>query len=307
MKISLSRKTAEKRRYIELELYIMLLLPLAFLTLFKLVPLFWQLVAFQDYNIFKGIRGSEWVGLKHFRRLIQDPGFLRVARNTFLISVYRLVILFPMPIIVALMFNEMRCITAKKLLQTSVYLPHFISWVVASAMITSLLQFNGGLINEMLVSLGINKINFLSEKSLFRTILVVTAGWKDIGWNSIIYLAAITGIDPALYEAAEIDGAGRFRCIWHITLSGIQSTIVVLLLIRIGNMMASNMEQVIVLYNPLVYETGDVIDTYVYRTGITQMDYSFPTAVGLFNSVISCLLLVGANWTSRKLLNKGLW
>ena len=127
MKISLSRKTAEKRRYIELELYIMLLLPLAFLTLFKLVPLFWQLVAFQDYNIFKGIRGSEWVGLKHFRRLIQDPGFLRVARNTFLISVYRLVILFPMPIIVALMFNEMRCITAKKLLQTSVYLPHFIS------------------------------------------------------------------------------------------------------------------------------------------------------------------------------------
>ncbi len=288
-------------------LYVMMLPPLAMIALFKIAPMAWLVSAFQNYNIFGGLWGSEWVGLAHFERMFASAEFRRVVWNTLVISVYRLVVLFPAPILIALLLNELRMKKLKRIAQTAMYMPHFLSWVVAGAMITSLLQYNGGLVNELLRSLGIQPVNFLSQKSMFRTILVITAGWKDVGWNSIIYLAAITAIDPTLYEAAEIDGAGRLRQTWHITLSGISGTIIVVLLIRIGNMMASNMEQVLVLYNPLVYETGDVIDTYVYRNGIAKMDYSFPAAVGLFNSVINFALLFGANLFSRKVAGQSIW
>lgn len=289
------------------ELYLLLIPPLACILVFKLAPLAWLGMAFQDYNIFKGMLGSPFVGLKHFQRLFTDAGALNALINTLIISLYRFVVLFPAPIILALMLNEVRSRAYKRTIQTVVYLPHFLSWVVAGSMVLTLLQYNGGMVNELLLMLGFQPVNFLAEKSMFRSILVISSAWKDVGWNSILYLSAIMAIDPALYEAAEIDGAGRFRKIWHITMSGIADTIVVLMLLRIGSMMASNMDQVLMLYNPLVYETGDVIDTYVYRQGISKMEYSFSTAVGLFNSAVGFILLIIANFTSNRVSGRGIW
>lgn len=289
------------------ELYLLLVLPLAIVVIFKLTPLYWLKIAFLQYNPFKGISGSKYVGLAQFERIFTDMEALRAMRNTLIISLYRFVVLFPAPIILALMLNEVRSMGYKRTIQTIVYLPHFLSWVVAGSILITLLSYNGGLINELFRKWNITPVNFLSDKTKFRTILVVSAAWKDVGWNSILYLAAITGIDPMLYEAAEIDGAGRMRKIWSITLPGIADTIVVLMLIRIGSMMASNMDQVLMLYNPLVYETGDVIDTYVFRQGISKMEYSFSTAVGLFNSVVGFLLLVISNAISRKVADRSIW
>ena len=289
------------------ELYLLMLLPLVIIIIFKLAPLYWLRMAFLDYNPFKGLAGSKYVGLKHFNRIFSDMDALRAMRNTLIISFYRFAILFPAPIILAIMLNEVNSIRYKRTIQTVVYLPHFLSWVVAGSMLITLLSYNGGLVNELLRMFNIQPVNFLSDKTKFRTILVISAAWKDVGWNSILYLAAITGIDPVLYEAAEIDGAKRFRKIWSITLPGIANTIVVLMLIRIGNMMASNMDQVLMLYNPLVYETGDVIDTYVYRQGISKMEYSFSTAVGLFNSVVGFILLIISNAISRKVADRSIW
>ena len=289
------------------DLYLLLVIPLLFLVIFKLVPLFWLVMAFEDYTPFKGLAGSPFVGIKHFVRLLTDAEALRALRNTLIISLYRFVILFPLPIILALMLNELTFRAGKRIIQTIVYLPHFLSWVVAGAMVITLLSYNGGLVNEILRSFGSSPVDFLSDKHKFRTILVLSAAWKDAGWNSILYLAAITGIDPQLYEAAEIDGAGRFQKIKSVTLPGIADTVVVLMLLRIGSMMASNMDQVLMLYNPLVYETGDVIDTYVYRQGISKFEYSFSTAVGLFNSVVGFLLLIIANTTSNRVSDRGIW
>ena len=289
------------------ELYLLMLLPLAFIIVFKLTPLYWLRMAFLEYNPFKGIAGSKYVGLEQFKRIFSDMDALRAMRNTLIISLYRFAVLFPAPIILAIMLNEVGSMRYKRTIQTMVYLPHFLSWVVAGSMLITLLSYNGGLVNELLRMVNIPPINFLSDKTKFRSILVISAAWKDVGWNSILYLAAITGIDPLLYEAAEIDGAGRLRKIWSITLPGIADTIVVLMLIRIGNMMASNMDQVLMLYNPLVYETGDVIDTYVYRQGISKMEYSFSTAVGLFNSVVGFILLMISNAISRKVADRSIW
>ena len=289
------------------ELYLLMLLPLAIIFIFKLAPLYWLRMAIVNYNPFKGLAGSKYVGLEHFKRIFSDMDALRAMRNTLIISLYRFAVLFPAPIILAIMLNEVGSMRYKRTIQTLVYLPHFLSWVVAGSMLITLLSYNGGLVNELLRKLNIPPVNFLSDKTKFRTILVTSAAWKDVGWNSILYLAAITGIDPVLYEAAEIDGAGRLRKIWSITLPGIANTIVVLMLIRIGNMMASNMDQVLMLYNPLVYETGDVIDTYVYRQGISKMEYSFSTAVGLFNSVVGFILLIISNTISRKVADRSIW
>lgn len=289
------------------ELHLLMLLPLMIIVVFKLTPLYWLRMAFLEYNPFKGIAGSKYVGLLQFQRIFSDADALRAMRNTLIISLYRFAVLFPAPIILAILLNEVRSMRYKRTIQTMVYLPHFLSWVVAGSMLITLLSYNGGLVNELLRGLGLPPVNFLSDKTKFRSILVVSAAWKDVGWNSILYLAAITGVDPMLYEAAEIDGAGRLRKIWSVTLPGIADTIVVLMLIRIGGMMASNMDQVLMLYNPLVYETGDVIDTYVYRQGIAKMEYSFSTAVGLFNSVIGFILLVLSNAISRKVADRSIW
>ncbi|WP_328592609.1 ABC transporter permease [Paenibacillus cymbidii] len=265
------------------------------------------LIAFQDFNIFSGISGSTWVGLKHFQELLVSEEFRNVFRNTLLISLYKIVILFPIPIVIALFLNEVRHVLFKRSVQTIIYLPHFLSWVIISGLFVNLLSPSGGLVNEIIRKLGGQPIAFFMENAVFRSLVVFTAGWKESGWNAIIFIAAIAGIEQEQYEAAAIDGASRIRQMLHITIPGISSVIVLLLILRLGSVLEAGTEQILAMYNPIVYETGDVIGTFVYRIGLGKMDYSFSTAVGLFNSVVGFILIVLGNTASKKLTGRSIW
>jgi putative aldouronate transport system permease protein len=302
-------KAAERRRLMRRhwEMYVLLLPGLLFLLLFKYAPMYGIVIAFQDYNIFAGITGSDWVGTKYFEKLIHSEEFLQVFRNTLLISVYKIVILFPIPIAVALMLNEVRRVLFKRTVQTIIYLPHFLSWVIIAGLFVDILSPSGGFVNKVIVSLGGQPIIFLMDNDYFRSVVVFTAGWKEIGWNAIIFIAAIAGIEQEQYEAASIDGAGRIRQMFAITLPGIMPTIVLMFILRIGSLLDAGTEQILTLYNPVVYESGDVIGTFVYRVGLGKMDYSFSTAVGLFNSVVGFVLILVGNMLSKKLLNRSIW
>lgn len=289
------------------DLYLLLIPGLAMLILFRYVPMYGITIAFKDFNIFQGILKSPWAGLENFRRLFTTPDFFRIFRNTLLISCYKIVFNFPLPIIIAVCLNEMRCLKLKKTIQTVIYLPHFLSWVIVAGIFTSVLSTSSGIVNSIIRDFGGQPIPFLMSNRWFRSILVLTDGWKTMGWGSIIYIAAISGIDQELYEAAEIDGAGRLKKIWHITLPMLSSTIVLMLILRLGTIMVDGQEQVLMLYNPTVYETGDILTTYVYRMGIGKMDYSFSSAVGLLNSVISLFLVLSGNYISGKLTNRTIW
>lgn len=288
-------------------MYLLLIPGLAFLLLFKYTPMYGIVIAFQDFNIFGGISGSEWVGMAQFERLLQSDEFLQVLVNTLLISLYKITILFPIPIVIALMLNEVRRMFFKRTIQTIIYLPHFLSWVIISGLFLNILSPTGGIVNEIIRSFGGEPISFFTDNSLFRSLVVFTAGWKEIGWNAIVFIAAIAGIEQEQYEAAAIDGAGRIRQMWSISLPGILPTIVLMFILRIGSLLEAGTEQILTMYNPLVYETGDVIGTYVYRMGLGQQDYSFSTAVGLFNSAVGFLLIVIGNMLSRKFLNRSIW
>ena len=289
------------------DLYLLLIPGLAFLFIFKYTPMYGLLIAFQDYSIFRGIRESPWVGWKHFERLIESDQFVSVLSNTIIISLYKLVFLFPFPIIVAILLNELRKMMFKRVIQSIIYLPHFISWVIVSGLFVNLLSLNGGIVNTVIKKLGGEPIAFFMDPGVFRPLLVVTEGWKEVGWGTIVYLAAIASIDPQLYEAAKIDGANRLRQIWHITLPGIASTIVLMLILRLGNMLEAGTEQILVMYNPVVYNVADVIGTYVYRIGLGASDYSFSTAVGMFESVVGFILVVSGNWFCKKYLGRSIW
>ncbi|MFD0673174.1 ABC transporter permease [Cohnella sp. GCM10027633] len=289
------------------DLYLLLIPGLVFLFLFKYTPMYGIVIAFQDFNIFGGIGGSEWVGLDQFEKLMHSDDFFRVLTNTLLISLYKIVILFPIPIFVALVLNEVRRMFFKRTIQTIIYLPHFLSWVIISGLFVNILSPAGGLVNEAIRALGGEPISFLSSNDWFRSVTVFTAGWKEIGWNAIIFIAAIAGIEQEQYEAAAIDGAGRIRQMISITLPGIMPTIILMLILRIGNLLEAGTEQILTMYNPLVYDTGDVIGTYVYRMGLGQQDYSFSTAVGLFNSAVGFLLIVIGNAMSKKFLGRSIW
>ena len=288
------------------DLYLMLVPGLVLILLFHYLPMYGASIAFKDFNLMKGIIGSPWVGLKHFEALFQAREFNRILRNTILISVYRLVFQFPLPIILALLINEVRHAFFKRTVQTLTYLPHFLSWVIVGSLVIELLSPRSGLVNDALAVAGLGPVT-LMDKNLFPGILVASQTWKEVGWSAIVYLAAVTGISPQLYEAAIVDGANKWQQVRHITLPGIQSTIVFILLLRISALMVTDVEQVLMLYNPLVYETGDVIGTFVYRVGLGQMKYSFTAAVGLFQSVIGFVLLVVANSLSRKYAETGMW
>lgn len=288
------------------DLYLMLLPGLIAIIIFHYLPMYGITIAFKDFNLAEGITRSPWVGLKHFESLVQAREFKRVFRNTILINIYRLVFQFPIPIILALLINEVSHMFFKRMVQTISYLPHFLSWAIVGALVIDLLSPSKGLINEILKSSGMSPIT-LMDKRFFRSILVASQTWKEAGWSAIIYLAAISSIDPQLYEAAVVDGASKWRQIWHITLPGIRSTIVFIILLRISAIVATDVEQVLMLYNPVVYEVGDVIGTYVYRVGLGQMRYSYTTAVGLFQSVIGFVLLVIANYLSRKYAETSIW
>lgn len=290
----------------------MLVPGLFFLIVYKFLPLYGITIAFKDYSIFAGsnpidaIAKSPWVGLKHFDRLFSSSQFVKVLLNTLIINGYKILFLFPIPIICAIMLNEIRNVAYRKLAQTAIYVPYFFSWVIVFGIFYSLLG-TYGIVNSALAALGYERISFFSDTNVFRGLLVFTEGWKEVGWNTVIYLAAITAIDPTLYEAARVDGAGKLRQIWNITLPGLAPTIVLMLILKVGYILETGFEQILVFYNATVYDVADVIQTYVYRMGLGQADFSLGTALGLFNSVVAFILIVGANTVCKKLLNRSIW
>ena len=293
-------------------LYVMLLPGFLFLFLYKLPSYYGLTIAFKDFSMFLGnnpleaIALSDWVGFSHFQRLLMNEDFLLVLKNTLVISLMKIVFLFPVPIVTAIMLNEIRSSLYKRLSQTFIYIPYFFSWVLVFGMFYSIIG-TYGLVNQLIGYLGMKPLQVFTNSGAFRGLLVLTEGWKENGWNAIIYLAAISAIDPTLYEAARVDGAGKFMQIRHITLTGLFPTIVLMLIIRVGHILQAGFEQILVMYNPTVYDVADVIETYVYRVGMGQMDFSLGTALGLFNGVVALILIVGANAVSRKLLSRSIW
>lgn len=297
------RKTIERDKY----LYLLILPVLAYYVIFHYVPMYGIIIAFKKFQPLKGILGSAWVGFRYFEEFFSAPYFWRLLKNTLLLSFYSLVWGFPAPILFALLLNELRHKLFKKLVQTVSYLPHFISIVVIAGMVVSFTGLREGIVNQALVLLGFEPINFMAEPGWFRTIFVGSGIWQGFGWGSIIYLAAIAGIDPQLYEAAEMDGAGRWKRMWHITIPCLIPTIIIMFIMQMGSLMDVGVEKVLLLSNPLTYDTSDVISTFVYRRGVLNQDYSFATAVGLFNNVINLILLVSVNTLSRRLSQSSLW
>ncbi len=285
-----------------------LLIPsVVWFVVFRYYPMYGVIVAFKDYRLLKGILGSPWVGLAYFERLFRSPEFLSVFGNTLLISLYRLVFEFPMPIILALLLNEVVHDRYKRVVQTFSYLPHFISWVVIGGFIRMILSPTSGIVNYLIGLVGIAPVNFMVEPGFFRPLVILSGIWKTVGWGSILYLASITNIDPQLYEASFMDGANRFQQAMHITLPALVPVIVILFLLRIGQMMNAGFDQIFNLYNPLVYSVGDIIDTYAYRVGLVDFDYSYSTAISLFKNVLGLGLLVLTNAVTKRFSEYGIW
>jgi len=291
-------------------LYLMLALPMAFFIIFRYVPMSNIVIAFKDYSIFRGVwsKESAWVGLYWFDRAFASAGFWGAMRNTLLLNFLDLVIGFPAPIILALILNELVFKKYKKVTQTIIYLPHFLSWIIVSSIASRLLSRQTGVINVFLVEyFNITPINFLMDKGKWIATYILFGVWKEMGWGTIIYLAAITGINPELYEAAEVDGAGRWRKLWNVTLPGIRSTIVVLLIMNIGRILGSEFDRPYTMANSVVMEVADVLSTLVYRVGIKSFQFSLTAAIGVFQSVICVIFLVGANMMAKKFGERGIW
>jgi putative aldouronate transport system permease protein len=276
-------------------LMLMFLPGFAFILLFNYGPIYGVQIAFKDFNISKGIWGSDWVGLKHFISFFTVPDNLRLLKNTVIISVLKLVFSFPAPIILAIMINEIGNRSFKRVVQTISYLPHFISWVIIAGIVTAVLSPSTGVINIIMKALGGRPIYFMTNSTWFRPVLVITNIWKEIGWSSVIYLAALSGVDPQLYEAAMIDGSSRMQRVRHITLPSILSVVAIILILSMANILNAGFDQVFNMYNPSVYGVSDIIDTYVYRVGIGQMQFSFTTAMGLFKSLVGLVMVVIVN------------
>ena len=289
------------------DLYLIMVPGILFFLLYKYLPMWGIVIAFQDFSVFSGVLNSEWVGLKHFERMFEAKEFYNIFSNTLLISLYKLFWGFPAPIIVALLLNEIRNATYKRTIQTIIYLPHFLSWVIIGGIMMNLLAPSPGIINTFIEFLGFESIHFLTDDSWFRSVLVGSDLWKSVGWGTILYLAALSGIDPQLYEAATVDGATKWQLTKYITLPSLLPTIVVLFILQMSSVLEVGFEQVFILISPLVYDVGDVIETYVYREGIVQGQFSYTTAVGLFKSIIALVLVVGANKLAKKIGQNGLW
>ncbi|MWV46090.1 ABC transporter permease subunit [Paenibacillus sp. HJL G12] len=287
-------------------LYIMMLPVIAYYLIFHYAPMYGALIAFKDYSPMKGILGSNWVGLKHFQDFFGSYYFLRVLKNTVLISLYTLVFEFPAPILLALLINEVRKKKFKRVVQTVTYMPYFISLVVICGIITDFTNADG-LINRLFMFLGYDGQAMLQKPELFRPIYVLSEIWQRIGWESIIYIAALMSIDLEQYEAARIDGASRIKQMLYVTLPGLLPTIMIMFILRMGNLLNVGFEKIILLYNPVTYETADVISSFVYRKGLLEFGWSYSSAVGLFNSVINLVLLITANAISRRVSQNSLW
>ncbi|WP_238178267.1 ABC transporter permease [Paenibacillus contaminans] len=286
----------------------LLLLPgLVYFIVYKYVPMLGNIIAFQDYSPFTGFLNSEWVGLKHFAKIFKDQEVIRVLWNTLFLSFLQIAIAFPVPILFSLMLNELRNERFKRVIQSIIYLPHFLSWVVVIGIVTIFLKTEG-LVNKLLHLLfGMEAISFLQEPGWFLPLIVLEGIWKEAGWGTIIFLAALAGVNPSLYEAAIVDGASRWRQIWHITLPAIRGTIVILLILRLGHVLDSGFEQIFLMLNPFTMKVGNVLDTYVYFKGIQQADFSFGTAVGLFKGIVGLVLIVLANRLAKKFGEEGVF
>ncbi len=288
-------------------LYLMILPGALFFIIFKYAPMFGLSLAFQDYSPYQGFAGSPWVGFKHFERLFADPVFWTIFRNTLILFFLNTVVYFPVPIILALMMNEVGKLVFKRFVQTMIYIPHFMSWVIIVSISFVMLTQDGGVVNEFLTKIGHDKVNFLLSDVWFRPTYILQVIWREAGWGTILYLAAITAIDPQLYEAARMDGAGRFRQMWHITLPSIRGVIVVLLILRIGHMMDLDFEHVYLMLNSMNRNVAEIFDTYVYTTGLKQGQFSYSTAVGAFKSIVGLVMVIIANWIAKKLGEEGIY
>lgn len=294
------------RRY--WQLYAMMVLPILYFIVFKYLPMFGNVLAFRRYRPAMGPFGTEWVGFKYFEMFLKDPAFWRAFRNTFTISIMNLVINFPIPIIFAILLNEVRHVRFKKLVQTVSYMPRFISTVVVIAILQELLSPSSGLLNIFLQNVfGMEPIYFMNEPEYFRWLYVLTDTWQFTGWTAIIYLAAITGINSDLFEAAQIDGANRFKQIIHVTIPSILPTIMVMLILNVGRMLSLGFEKVLLMYTPSNSQVSDIIDTLVYRIGLYNQNYSYATAIGLFTGVIGVVLVSSSNAISKKLTGDGIY
>lgn len=288
-------------------LYIFLIPGLVSIYLFKLRPMYGLQIAFRNFSITKGIWGSDWVGLEHFRTLFKSVNFLRVLKNSIITSVLRLLWGFPFPIILALLLNEMKNEKYKKTLQTIMYLPHFISWVIVITMVTALLSKSNGVINTLIVAFGGEKIDFLTSTKWFRPVLISSSIWKEAGWGTVIYMAALAGVDVQLYEAAMIDGANRWQRLLHITVPCILGTVTIMLIMKMGDILSNGFEQIWLLQNAPNKEIAEVLETYSYQVGLREGRFSFATAIGFFQSVVGMVMVFLSNFLSKRMGGKGLW
>lgn len=308
------KKTSGYKKYFRSHaaLYMMMIPGLLYIVLFKLTPLYGVTIAFKDYKIFNGanafeaIANSEWVGFKNFMEIFHQPEFLRVLSNTFVIAFLKLVLLFPLPILLSLLSSELTWNRYKKMVQTVIYLPHFLSWIVVAGMAFHILGTTG-LVNQSLAAMGFGRINFLMDSHNFLWVLVGSDAWKEAGFNTVVYIAAIASINPDLYEAAQMDGAGRIQKMFHITLPNIMPTVLLMFILKVGKILEENFQQILVMYNPAVYDSADVIQTFVYRMGLGEMDFTMGVTVGLFNSVVSFALILLSNYMCKKVLKRSVW
>lgn len=289
------------------QLYVMLVPTILWLLIFLYKPMYGLQIAFKDYSIFRGVAGSPWIGLEHFQTLFNNDQFIRAVGNTIKISLYSLAFGFPVPILLALMFNEILNQTFKKTAQTIVYLPHFISSVIIAGIVITAFSPSSGIVNTVLGWFGMDAVYFLTKPEWFRPIFVGTTIWQEAGFQSIVYLAAIAGVSPTLYESATIDGASRWQMMWKITVPSIMSTIIIMLIIRIGNMLEVSFEMIILLYQPATYQTADVVNTFIYRQGVQGGQYDLAAAAGLFNAVVAFVLVMTANTISKRYSRTSLW
>ncbi|WP_261304769.1 ABC transporter permease [Paenibacillus andongensis] len=301
------RNSLAARLWKEKYLYLLLLPGLAYFIVYRYVPMLGNMIAFQDFSAFKGFLHSDWVGMKHFKKIFEDSEVIRVIWNTLYLSFLQIVFAFPFSILLSLMLNELRSEKLKRIIQSIIYLPHFLSWVVVVGIATVFLK-SEGIVNQLLSHVfGMQPIPFLQEPGWFMPLIVLEVIWKESGWGTIIFLAALSGVNPSLYEAAVVDGASRLRQIWHITLPAIRSTIVILLILRLGSVLDVGFEQIFLMINPFNREMGNVLDTFVYYKGIEQSDFSFATAVGLFKSFVGLILIVGANRLAKRFGEEGVF
>ncbi|MFI7702718.1 ABC transporter permease [Nonomuraea sp. NPDC049480] len=289
-------------------LYLMVLPGVVYFALFKYLPMYGITIAFQDFVPFLGYSGSPWVGFKHFQDLFTGPDFGRLMFNTLYLALLTVVFIFPAPIIVALLLNELRINILKRTIQSVMYIPHFLSWTIVFSLTYLLMSADFGVISGWIRDLtgDTAKIDYMAQEDWFRPLIILQQMWKLTGWGTIIYLAALAGVDPQLYEAARMDGAGRFRQLWHVTLPAIRPTIVVMAILTSGNLLDTGFEQIWLMTTSLNRSVADVFDTYVYYTGITQSAISYSTAVGLFKGVVGCILIFGSNWLAKRLGQRGL-